>query len=773
MRAPLRRRSALRDERGAVMVLVAVTLPVLILFVAFGIEIGHWFDYSRNLQNRADAAALAAGVAYGGTCFGNYTTAQTDVIGQVAQQYSGPPAGTPSGNLPFPSYAGPYQNQPNLTKGTPANYHVLLNSTQYWNQGGTDWGMGDGTAKGTSLALCNSKDEDGNVGPMADVRVTQANIGLFFPLFGFTPTISAHARVTLEGVGSENNVVPLAVRDPAEERCVEANFYNDSTGAQIGSPVPLKKIGTDPNTGAVQWDNAAAPASVGIPSGANVYVQIETGYCDQNPATYDSSSGLLYINSWSTASLPLPAGARPVVTNGGVFLSGSCNSDKLSNMYFTDQNCAEGLTANVAFAPGAGTTTVSATDTNTNTTIQLSNTGGNTWSTPAGKSFAINASSGQHLFDITTSQSTGNPCGGKGNKVGVCDLGNQAQAFGACDDGNPNLTCNNPPNDSGPILLSQLRLSSDSAGTWASDPTQTYGENAFVGGSTQQMVVTTEIAGLSNAKPGDPPTILRFSENGPNIDHATGLIDCGEGQGNPGNISALINGCPTAGSPACPVGSNGFNSCAPLAINKRPVSDATPCDPEGNDLSGTIVARTTTNIVPVDCTGTAAGNSPPVINGLACRVILAGCQLNNGKANGSVCSPNNWSPTEGASSIQGGDPRALTMVITAPSDLAKNNSGQIIPIENFAVFYVTGWTTQQNDAPGCGSYAAAPPGTAMDAEHLNNCPNGSVPPNGQCAGTSKGMVWGFWIKYTDPNANPIGTICNPSAFGNCTPALTR
>ena len=145
-----------------------------------------------------------------------------------------------------------------------------------------------------STAICSSTDEDGHKGAMIDVRVTQSHLGLFFPLLAFTPTISAHARVTLEGVSAENNLIPLAVRDPAEERCVEANFYNGSN--QIAS-VPLTKKGTDPNTGAVQWDNASAPVTVNIPSGANVYEQIETGYCGANPSTFDAGSGVLYIDS--------------------------------------------------------------------------------------------------------------------------------------------------------------------------------------------------------------------------------------------------------------------------------------------------------------------------------------------------------------------------------------------------------------------------------------------------------------------------------------------
>lgn len=850
------------------MVFFALTLPVLTLFVAFGIEIGHWYDYSRNLQNRADAAALAAGDAYGAICFGSPTSAQTDAIGKVAQQYAGPPLQDPKNlytvpnNLPY-AYTtftpGQYQNVPNLTKGAPGNYHMLLNSTASWDKGGTDWSMESKAEKTadpappSSLAICGSTDESGNSGPMVDVRLTQANLGLLFPFLGVSPTISAHARVALQGVSAENNIVPLAVRDPASERCVEANFFNASTGNQIGSSVPLKKIGTDPNTGAVQWDNAATPATVAIPSGANVYEQIVTGYCDQNPSTYDAGSGLLYINSWSTTA---PAsGQAPKITNGGVVLNGPCPADKLSNQYFSHETCAVGVTANVSFAPnvpfGGGNEVVKATDsagggaqtlTHLSTTVSGNQTvaaGGllQVNSTAPGTGFGIgqftssgsitdngvngagpittfaytaidathfrltnggtfknnevitqtgdtawvlNAFStitppdGQHQISVSATQKFGS-IGSSNCTTGqgcTTNFGVQQQGFGACDDGNPNLTCANPPNDSGPILLAQLRTSSDTGGAWASDAAQVYGRNAFAGGSNPQLVVTVEIGGLSNAKPGDPPTIMRFTENAQNTDHATGLIDCGQGPSKPGSISAIINGCPVDGSPAC--GNGGYDTrCAPLAINSRPLSDPAPCNPEGNALSGSVVARTpATPMVPVDCTGTVAGNMPPVITGMACRVLTAGCD-DKGKPNGTQCASNNWSPTEGAASIPAADPRAVTMVITAPSDLAKNNSGQIIPIENFAVFYITGWTTQ-GGAPACGSYAAAPPGAAMDAENANNCPDGTVPKNGNCnPAPGKGMVWGFWIKYTDVGATSSGQPCNLGAFGNCVPVLTR
>ena len=54
-----------KSESGAVIVMVAIWLPVLALFVSFAVDFAHFFDYSRNLQNRADAAALAAIVGYG------------------------------------------------------------------------------------------------------------------------------------------------------------------------------------------------------------------------------------------------------------------------------------------------------------------------------------------------------------------------------------------------------------------------------------------------------------------------------------------------------------------------------------------------------------------------------------------------------------------------------------------------------------------------------------------------------------------------------------
>src|SRR5216684_6724986 len=121
-------------ERGAVVALFGILLPVMGLLTMFAIDTAHWWDYSRNLQTRADAAALAAGLEYGNTC-GTSTpnAAAMAKIGEAAQLYSGPAS---SSDLPY-DYATTgtdfsptgYQNLPTLKAGTPDHYHLFINAS--------------------------------------------------------------------------------------------------------------------------------------------------------------------------------------------------------------------------------------------------------------------------------------------------------------------------------------------------------------------------------------------------------------------------------------------------------------------------------------------------------------------------------------------------------------------------------------------------------------------------------------------------------------------
>ena len=729
MRAYLRRQaSGPRDERGAVMVLVALTLPVLLLFTMFAIDVAHWFDYSRNLQNRADAAALAAGVEYGGTCeVANPSAAAMAKIGQVAQNYSG--AGTNS-DLFYPYQALNEKNLPNLKGGTLDHYHVLINSQNYWQSGQTS--TTQSFTMGSPSTVCSSLDENGNRGPFVDVKVTQDSLPLFLPILGIRPTITAHARVSLEQGTFENNVRPLAVRDDAATPCVSVNFVNANTDAVIKTITLSKDATGDPNfPTAVLWDNSGGD-TVSLPSaGANlsdVYVQPFLNNCSGTGDTYDGSSGLNWINVYDNQTPN--NGQAPLITTGGVFLTGCISNTGAYNQYFTSTACQAGITANVAFAPNVplNKQTVTAVDSD-GTSYTLTNVSGNTWHTDNGPT--VTPGDGQHLFDITANQKAGSvPSDSNcGNGQGcTTDLGNHQQSFGACNG------CGDP-DESGPIVALRTRLSTDNA--------QTSGENVFAAGSSPKFVVEVTVQGLHFDPPGQAATVLRF---GVTSDKATGLVDCGQGNGASADANAITNGCPLYGTPQC----KATDFCAPLKIYDSALHPNGICNPE---------LRATSNPAFADCVDATPGNRRNKIPGAIADIIVK----NN------VCSPNHWPEYSGnptTFSFPPGDPRAITMIITAPSDLSKNN---VEPIRNFATFYVTGWDTKGNNAncnfPTPGSPPALPP-------PAGGYGNEAYPGTGK-KNQENGAIWGHWIRYTDPSAGGNGTFCNPNMFGVCTPVLSR
>ena len=81
----------LREERGGILVLSAVMIPVFLLLTALVVDVGNWFTHKRQLQNRADAGALAAGVEYLSQLNNCFTTpvATGTTIAVVAKRYAG------------------------------------------------------------------------------------------------------------------------------------------------------------------------------------------------------------------------------------------------------------------------------------------------------------------------------------------------------------------------------------------------------------------------------------------------------------------------------------------------------------------------------------------------------------------------------------------------------------------------------------------------------------------------------------------------------------
>lgn len=696
-------------ESGAVIVMVAVWLPLLAVMMTFGVDVGHWFDYKRNLQAQADAAALAAGSAYGSTCFlsGTPTTAALNALGYVAQQYTGADA---SSDLPYlyaaalPAGSTSYYNVSNLRKGDLSKFHVLLNSRNYWNEGGSNFSM---TPDGT---FCSSTDENGHKGAMLDIRLTQADLGLFFPIpFNFVPAINAHARVEIQKVGQSLSAA-IGVRDPNAIPCISVDFVNGSTGNPIAPPVTLTQ--TSPGI----WDNSGNPGGgddVTMPAvnaahgGSIVYVRPFLNNCLGSGDQYDSSSGILDINSFDNTTPAL--GDPPRVTTGGVGLAvaGGCNPDQ----YFTSATttCTASVVANVAFTPDATNKTLTATDLGdaTQAPIDMVNSpaGSNNWVMVGG--FTVDPTTGQHPIQLDWSENSASYCTPP-NKACSGTLGVQTQAFSACNG------CAEP-DSSGPIILAQIGEAG--AGTLA---------NAFRAGTTHKLIVTIKIQGLQDSQAGDPPIVLRY---GTSTNSATGLLNCGQGMGaSPAaDQKAITFGCPLIGTPDCV----DTDYCAPFKANER----AGVCTPS---------LRLGSPTGPVDCVDTTGGTRASAIpSAIAARIVTAG-----------ICAPNKWSSTVKPGDIQSGDPRAVTVIVTSPADLSK--SGIVIPIRNFATFYVTGWDTS-GAIPNCN-----PPGT-------NEPYPGSTKKNAQ-----KGAIWGHWIQFVPPGPGTgTGELCDPSTFGNCVAVLTR
>ena len=718
-------------ETGAVMVLVALWLPLMAIFVSFALDAAHFWDFSRNLQNRADAAALAAGQQFGGACFGTPTQGELNGIGQVAQRYSGPPDNTPDANLPYPfSAATPYQNQPNLGSN-PDNFHLLLNASKPWNadplKTGKSWEKtvekmyppGD---------FCRATYDDPAGAPAADVWVTQAQVPMFFGMFGFKPDISAHARVQLQGAGSSSSV-PIAVPDPAQTPCLRAVVINDNTGAVVndanGNPInvamtPPNPTGTPPQN---FW-TVRLPA-MNVPA-AQLSVQAYVPDDCNNPGyptggtLYDSATtpahGLEFINTYANYTLPLvaPKVGTAWLTKGGCTDATEGASQDAYYYYFPKSTtCTVTVHAQADFQPGAGPNPrFWAEMDGANATTMVADTpatdgaGRHFWTA----SFQVPTESGRHTFQILWSTANGNNPQKTAFTVGGTT--NLQATYSAFQDGSV------PPDDSGPITQAEI---GDNTGA-------TMGVNSILQGSSKTLTVAFRLEGLELSGPNDPPTILRTSVNNRK---ATGAFDCGQGTGAQALHDAIVNGCPD-----------------PLAIY--------------SPAQGCVFLPTT----PLTCANLVPGNRRNQVDqAFQDRVESA---VFNGQA--SPCDM--WQTYKTGTAISGFEPwnpnvpdsRIIVMAISQPSDLSGNGGPtSYAEILGFAAFYITGF---DNDP-------WLPKANGNGATKIPNC---TAPTNQDEAypgtGSSNNQIWGHFIKYVAVG-NSNGQPCNLNDVSICVPALTR
>jgi hypothetical protein len=608
--------SRLPDERGAVVVLVAVLILPLVLLLAFAVDTGNWWTHKRHLQTQADAGAFAG--AQGPW----FPTCDEAAIEQKAADYSG----------------GTY-NQQYQTSGS---VHVLLNSTNYYENGGTNF-----SDVGTPCSTLEAADQ--NHPAFLDVKATESNLAnLFGSIPGFSSvTAHTHARVEIQGVLQENGVRPIAVRNPSLYQCAHVQLWTTNDDGTLNATLgPLftaytRTVLSDSSTQFQITGTATMPTKNGS-AAPHVAVQIILG--NDNCAVTDTFAdppgtyGVDFINVYrDPGDVTVGNGEGPAL--GSVSMppgSSDCEPDP----YFAVGGCTATVKAYVEWQPGAVTT-----DPGRNAFITINgvdatagnDAGGAYWTAAV----PIGGESGPNPITIDWKQTFGTI--GTGNKPKDCTKGQGCagtfrvpqQAFGATND--------DDGTNSGDIDLIQI---ADGNGGFA---------NSLIQGTTHNFTITVRVKGLENSLPTDPPVVLRNSNQN---SRRTGLVDCGQGNGASADKDAIVNGCP-------------------LGVYIWP--EGTQC--------------VLPNADPIDCVTAVPGNRRQKIASAIKDRINGGCNYWNAYRDSGSFDINNY--------IASSDPRVLPLIITDPADLSGNSNGPAIPVRAIATFYVTGYDGGSGNGQGC------------------------------------------------------------------------
>ena len=649
-------RPDLSDERAAVLVIVAVAMLGLVLMAAFVIDAANWYEHKRHLQLQADAAALAGGAAFQlPGC--NDTTIYTAV-----RKYAG---------VQDLTYTNPYNKQVGAT--TNANAHVLVNSTKYWRDGGTDY---SDTGK-----PCTAQ--------FVDVKMTETDLPWFLGN-SLVPTINAHARVSMKLVNTLSGQLPIGVPD-VNPQSGAVIFYDEANPGNLATTWAkyLRKIGTA--NGLNEWSNTDSsgtytPASVTMPGSGRLGAVVAfssdglttppfsiagmtvTQICAQARVDCYSDpalSGLLFAHGeHATANNKIP------VIQDATLTTTTC-ADSYAYFTYNGSNCTANLRVNMS---------TTAADLKN---VQLTAIPGGT----CGGGGTFNGSGNLRNIDITIPPNAGpcpitvnwavkketafpsppgTTCPNNFPSSGVCTgtIGITQAAYG----GNDDL--------SGPVRTAHLI---NMGGSWTNAFGVTcpgplgYGPacNSFPTSATKSLAVDVQLAGAITTSINDPPVLLRIVGGSRN-----GTIDC-----NPtGNLQTqLSNGC-----------------TPPYTINTDP-----------NYACGSPPWKTKTDIfnsiAPYPCVALQTGGSVGQFTQGIQNRILGGS--NQCPATGP--GRNYWDQYP---NFPANDPRVV-YVFMVPFGSFRGSGNEILPIVSFGIFYVRGWggNGNGNDDP-CPGAIAAPKG---------------------------------------------------------------
>jgi hypothetical protein len=690
-------------ERGSVLVMAALWMPLLVLMASFVIDAGNWFEHRRHLQLQADAGAFAAGGLFSG-CFGDAAAANTRIDAE-ARKYAGDPTAVSPYNLQIGG-----ANQGAMT--------VRINKKTYAVGGPAP----DDTIES---AACTAK--------MVDVKITEAGLPWF--LGGkLVSAINGRARVVLQQQGSSSKSLPVGVPDNnplaaaaifvdesnantvlATEQLTKdaapATLNGQSLTRWTGFPVSLSVA--HPNISvviALAGDDSWTPTGGTLTSICNK-VLIECYSVTQDPTTGNvtAATGLDFLHGYSTAGTG--TALAPIVRDATLYNApGASGCTDGSGPYFLlHAACNVGVRAKIDFGTAAG---VDPSLAPTLAQVKVSGWGcPNSGQSPKGCKMVYNVA-GVNAGYWTTDGSNGYPLMPQDGLGHPIDL-NWGTGTGSS-------------SPTGTLLYVQRSFSADidtsgSVQYIRVDDAAPFANSLSFGLPAHSLSVTIGVKPSLQANQNSPtaPAVSLKVVGG----SATQAIDCDPSK--PNLREELATGC----SPQ-------------YQINK-----GTPCQ--------TASFYVFPQAAPWDCTKTQPGGQVgQVSDGMLCRIYEV-CYSGS-----PVCSkgPIHWVDSNGdgkitiPEDIPPSDRRIVSVFVT-PFGAFSGSGANVVPISNFASFYVTGFS---KNGGGQGDPCNGPP--APDP----------VPSK------TGGYVVGHFIKYVDTfGGGGTGDPCDFASFGSCVAVLTK
>jgi hypothetical protein len=213
-----RRSPDLRSERGVMLVLLALLLPLFLIMGSVVVSIGSWYTHGKHLQTKVDASVFAGGGSWNFPC-------ESDVdasIEEYARQYVG--QHTKADGLPYSTTTF----NPQVGKVEGDQIHAVLNGPDYYD---SDTNPTPSEWTDPSGSVCEAK--------VLDVKGTEQDSPLLWGWLPFSPDIKKKARIEIQQGGDFGGLLPIAVRVP-KPVSVAAIWIDETPGATDGDILAAK-----------------------------------------------------------------------------------------------------------------------------------------------------------------------------------------------------------------------------------------------------------------------------------------------------------------------------------------------------------------------------------------------------------------------------------------------------------------------------------------------------------------------------------------------------